>query len=866
MRRILRLLLTSDEQARLFDELDELFRVRAASDGQRAAEQWLRSQHRAAAAYAVRTRLSDVWAAIHAARATSGRDVVAAGRSLVRTPGLTLVIMLTVALGLGTVTALFAAIRSVVVSPLPYDDADAVMWLYTDNPPFKFRFSVADYRALEADHPAFASVAAYQTQEVTAIAGGEPVRVTVKSVTGSYFGLLRQRPALGRLIDSSDDKASTNVIVLTHTYWRQAYGIDPGVIGRSVGLNGVSHTIVGVLEPSRGPLERNVAGFTAERWPEPRRKGPFFTMVLGRLRADVPSDVARETLRATNARLFPIWQTSYQDRNATWNHQSLKDRVVGDVASVLWMLLAGFSIVLLIAVSNAVHLLVSRALDRRREWAIRRALGGSAAQLRRPLVLESVLLMLITGGAAVGIAVAIIGLTQRFGSAYLPRVDEITLSPDVWLLLAALSLCCAMAFLFGGLLPALTADTRLDAHLRSGGRTLTEGRGGRRTRRALVALQLALTTPLLVGAVMATISLRTIASVPLGVDADRLITARVSLTGDRYGSEPLRADFWSRLRERLQQIPGVELAALADSRPPDTAGNLNNFELEDRPTPPNENQPLAVWVSVTPEYFTAAGLRLERGQPLDRWSVDDNTIVVDRAWAARFFPGEDVIGKRLKSGGCTDCPWTTVRGVVGTVKWQGLDAPDDGTVYYPFVDWPNGYVVVRTMGDPAALADDVLRVIRDADGTLAVTQIATGRDVLDATLTTPRYLARVSVVFGALAFVLAGAGLSAILGHFVRQHRNEMGIRMALGGRPRDIQRLVFRQSLSVVGGGLLAGLLLSMVGAGVVASRLYGAADSVAIALAGVAVLTMALAVAVAIPPGRRAARIDPAHILRDG
>lgn len=865
MRLLLWLLLSTEERARLTEALDELTRAHHGGGGQGADRKWLRSQHRAAARYALRSRLSDMAQAVRMRRPVSVREVRHAVTSLARMPGSVLTIVVTIAIGLGAVTALFATIRSVVVSPLPYADAADIAWVYTDNPPFKFRFSVADYRALDADHPAFESVAAYQTQEVTTVAGGQPARVTVKSVTGSYFGVLRQRAALGRLIDPSDDKTGTHIVVLTHAYWQQAYGGNPSVVGQSLSLNGIAHTIIGVLEASRGPLERNVAGFTAERWPEPRRKGPFFTMVLGRIKRDVPDGAVRESLRATNARLFPLWQSSYQDRNATWNYQPLKQRVIGDVAPVLWMLLAGFAVVLMIAVSNAVHLLIARAIDRRREWAIRRALGGSASQLRRPLMLESTLLALVVGVAGVGVSLAIVRLVQRFGSAYLPRVDEIVVTQEAWLLAIGLSFACAMAFLFGGLLPALTSDARLDAHLRGSGRALTEGRGGRRTRRALVSLQLALTTPLLVAAVMTTMSLRTIASVPLGVDADRLVTARVSLTGERYASDAMRADFWPRLLERVQQVPGVTSAALADSRPPDAAGNLNNFDLEDRPTPPDKNQPLSVWVSVTPGFFAAAGMRLERGQPLDRWALDDNTIVVDQAWAARFFPGENVVGKRLRSGGCTDCPWTTVTGVVGTVKWQGLDAPDEGAVYYPFVDWPNGYVVVRTEGDPAALADDIRRVIHEADGTLAVTQVATGRDVLDTTLTTPRYLANVSMGFGALAFLLAAAGLSAILGHFVRQHRTEMGIRLALGGQPRDVQRLVFRHSLSVVGLGLVAGALLAVAAGDVVAARLYGAVNSVGPALAIVVAATMALAVGVAIGPGRLVARIDPARILRD-
>ena len=584
------------------------------------------------------------------------RDLLYSLRSLARTPALAATIILTVGVGLGATTAMVSVVRAVLVNPLPYAAPDELVWIYTDNPPYRFRFSVVDYRALEADHPAFSAVAAYQTSSVTVTDGGSAERVTAKSVTGSYFPLLRQTALIGRVFDAADDSRADNVAVLTAAYWTSRFGNDPSVLGRPITIDGTSYTIVGVLQRTTGPLEQNVAVFTAARWPIPKRKGPFFTMALGRLRPDVSRAAALDTLRATNARLFPIWKSSYQDEKATWGIQDLKARVVGEVGSTLIVVLAAVACVLLIACANAVNLLIARALNRGREIAIRSALGASRGRLLQHLSVESG--VLTAGAAIVGVVVAILAikLVTVYGAGYIPRVGEIRLSGPSLGWLAALAIASGMVIFVGGLVPAMQgAWRRMDSALRSGGRSATDGPAARRLRRALVAAEFALATPLIVAAVLVMLSLDRLSQVSVGIDTERVLTGGVSLSGPGYSREADRKAFWDRSLDRLTALPGVESVALADGRPPADSGNRNNFDLEDHPTPPGQNQPVCTWVAVSPQFFKTVGLPLERGRLLDEFSLRDNVVVVDRAWANRFFPGEEVLGRRFRSGGCTTC-------------------------------------------------------------------------------------------------------------------------------------------------------------------------------------------------------------------
>jgi len=860
--------LVSDSDRRTIEsDLAELHELRRRQVGARAADRWLRRQR---LLYPLHLLGDRVGAVIHERITTMThlwRDVVYSIRGLARTPAVAITIMLTVGVGLGATAGIAAIVRAVLVDPLPYADPGSLVWLYTDSPPFRFRFSVVDYRALEDDHPAMSSVAAYQTNGVTVSdAAGTAERVTARSVTGSYFQLMHQQPHVGRLFDPSDDKRGEAVAVLTYQYWTRRFGQDPAAVGRTITIDGTPYTIVGVLQKTLGPLEHQVALFTAAHWPAPKRKGPFSTMALGRLRPDVSRAVALQMLRATNARLFPIWRSSYQDEKATWGFLNLKERVVGNVGSSLLFVLAAVGCVLLIACANAINLLVARGLGRTRELAIRGALGASRGRLLQHLFAEASVLTVGSAVVGIGVAAATIKIVGLYGGDYIPRIDEIRFS---WPVVQSLAVLAIGSGLLIGLVPALQSSRlRVDRALASGGRSTSDAPSARRLRRLLVAAEFALATPLLVAGALVLQSLDRLSHVPIGIDTGRILTANVSLSGPRYGQDDDRKAFWTRAQERLAALPGVDGAAIADTLPPGQAGNLNNFNLEDHPTPEGQNQPLCPWISTSPGFFKAVGLTLERGRFFDdRDSKPDAppVIVVDRAWADRFFPGLNALGRRLREGGCTDCPWTTVVGVVSTVKYSGLESPDAGTVYSPFASWQNGYVVLRTAFDPARLAPALRQAMTELDPALPISEVATGDQLVAEALLTPRYMTVLIGMFGLTALVLSVVGIYGVMAYFVQQHTRDIGIRLALGGDPSAMRRMVVQQGLVLVLIGTVVGTGAALLAGRLMTTVLFGVAPTDPRTLLSVPVTLMIAATIACLVPARRAARLDPAEILRE-
>lgn len=863
MRWLLRFLSDDDDRQTIESDLAELYDVRRRHAGARAADRWLRRQRRAYVWHLLMDRLS-----AFRPRATTmphlWTDLRYSLRGLMRVPVLSATIVLTVGLGLGVTAAMISIVRTVLVAPLPYTDAASLVWIYTDNPPYRFSLSLVDYRALEADHPAFTAVAASRTNQVTVTEGDHAERVTAKVVSGSYFPLLGQRPQLGRLFDTPDDARDDRLAVLTHAYWTRRFGSDPSVLGRALTIDGTSYTVIGVLPRDAGPLESRVELFTAARWPTPTRKGPFFTTVLGRLRPGVSHEAARTALHATNRRLFPLWRASYQDEKSTWGVQDLKARIVGDVGTTLVFVLAAVGCLLLIACANALNLLIARGLQRTRELAIRSALGASRGRLVQHVLVETT--TLIAGAAAIGagIAWASLRLASAYGRDYIPRIDEVHLSATTLAWLAGLSIASGLVI---GLLPAWHgARPRVDRTLRASGRGMTDGPGARRVRRALVAAEFAMATPLLVAAVLVLSSLDRLTRVPVGMETSHLLTAAVSLSGAPYAQDADRAAFWRRVVDRVAVLPGVESAALADSRPPAESGQRNNFDLEDRPTPAGQNQPICTWVGVSPEFFRAASLRLERGRLLDTRSLQEDIVVVDRAWANRFFPGQEVLGRRFRSGGCTSCPWTTVAGVVGNVKWTGLDAAEDGTVYFPFVDMRDGFVVLRTTSEPASVVSSLRQAIKELDPGLALSRVATGDELMTDALSTPRYLTTLLGVFAAAALMLSVVGIYGVMAHFVQQHTRDIGIRLALGGDPGRERRLVIFQGLRLVAIGVVVGMGVALATGHLMTTLLFGVSPLDLRTLLGVPAALLLVALVACLVPARRAAAIDPARILREG
>jgi putative ABC transport system permease protein len=863
VRWLLRALVDAEDRRSIEADLAELYELRRRMDGEPAARRWLRRQRLIYPWHLLADRMSaSIPRGIHMQHLW--RDVRYSLRSLARVPALTATIVLTVGIGLGATTGMISVVRAVLVKPLPYADAESIYWIYTDTKPFRFRFSVVDYRAFEADHPAFSAIAGYQVNQVTVSGDGAAERVQARSVTGSYFPLLGQRAHIGRLFDASEDARREPAAVLTYGYWMRRFGGDPSVLGRAITIDGTSYTIVGVLQRAVGPYENGTSLFTAAHWPEPKRKGPFFTTAIARLRPGVSRAAARETLSATNRRLFPIWKSSYQDDKAVWNLLPLKERVVGNVGSTLWAVLAAVGCLLLIACANAVNLLVARAMHRDRELAIRGALGASRGRLLQHLMAETTVLALAAALVGTGIAIGSIALVTAYGGDYIPRLDEVRLGPGELGWLGLLTLGSALLL---GLVPASHGSRlKITGALTAGGRSASDAPAIRRVRRMLVAAEFALATPLVVAAVLVGTSLNQLAHVDVGVSTDRVLTAGVSLPSGRYPKDTDRAAFWQRALERVRALPGVESAALADSRPPRDSGNLNNFDLEDKPALPGQNQPICTWVGASPGFFRTVGLKLEKGRLLDEHSLRDNAVVVDRAWAERFFPGQAVIGRRFREGGCTECDWTVVVGLVGNVRWTGLEATQrDGTVYFPLVDLPSAYFVLHTAAAPSSVSGALRQAVADLDPQLALTDMASGDELVDAALSQPRYLSVLIGMFAVTALVLSIVGVYGVMAYFVQQHSRDIGIRLALGGDPSRVRRMVVLHGLQFVAVGVAAGVAAALAASRLLESLLFGVSATDVRTIVGVPAALMVVAIAACLVPARRAARLDPAVILRE-
>jgi putative ABC transport system permease protein len=791
-------------------------------------------------------------------------------RSLLRAPVLTLTIIVTVGLGLGATAAIFSAVSAALLRPLPYDEPENLVRIYTDTPPFKFRFSAADYLAFTEQQTRFERHATFTDRNVSYANGEMAELLRTRVVSWGFFSTLGIPPLLGRDFNEQDGRVgSPQVVLASHTFWQRRLGARPDAVGQTVLLDGAEFAIVGVLPPAGGPLEQRFDLFLIQQFTPPRRKGPFFYSVIARLRDGADRSVAAAELHSLNRALFPIWQSSYQDDKSTWKMEDLKTNLVGDVGTLAGLALAAVALVWLIACANASNLLIARVTSRRQELAVRAALGASRGRVLRYLFAESALLA--SGAVVLGMTVAWAGmqLLQTQGAGYFPRTQEIRFDAPLLWLIATLAASSALIF---GLVPALNATGgSVDAALRSG-RTVAGGAGVRQLRRGLVAAQFAIATPLLIVAALLLTSLERLRQVDVGVDAAQVLTGSIRLPGAQYTDNGRITAFWEQLQRRIEGLPGVVSVAFADGLPPNTAGQHNNFNLEQYPAGPGESQPVTPWLAVTPSYVQTLGLKLIEGRLLDARDTQlqieeqaQRSVMVDSAWARRFFPNESAIGKRFRSGGCTDCPWTSIVGVVSDVKYDGIAQPNAGTVYTAMMPSPARFVIVKTQRDPLAIAPALQQVIREVEPAAPLSNVATLTSLFEQSLGRPQSLSLLVSSFAAVALLLSVIGIYGVMGYYVQQHLKEISIRMALGGTQGDVMKLVIGQGMTVVVAGTIAGLAIAVATTRLMSSLLFdvGAADPGAYLVAAAVLLSVAvLACAV---PALRAMRLQPAAVLRN-
>jgi predicted permease len=792
-------------------------------------------------------------------------DLRVGWRGLLRAPFLALAIVTTVGLGIGGTAAIFAAVDAALLRPLPYLQPERLVRIYTDTPPFRFRFSVVDYLALESQQTSFEGLATYTDRVMTFSDGESAALVTGRLVSWRYFRVLGLAPELGRAFSSTDGQpGSPPSVIVSHAFWRSRLGARPESVGRPIRLDGAEYVVAGVLPARVGPLEQRQDFFVVQRFDTPTRRGPFLYTVVGRLRSGVDRSVAEQELHAINRRIFPLWKASYQDEKATWSMLDLKAHVVGTSSTTAGLALAAVALVWLIACVNASSLLLARISRRRPELAMRTALGASRGRLVRFLLAESGLLALASVAVGVAVGSAGIALLRSVGAPYFPRAHEIAFDGAVVWLLCGLGVTSALIF---GLVPALHGSgARADA-TQGSQRTSTASAGVRRLRSILVGSQFAVATPLLVVAALLLVTLNGLKAVDIGFDGRTVLTGSIRLPSAQYRDEALVRGTWDEIERRVAALPGVSGVAFADGLPPSDVGNFNNFDLEDFPATPGKAQPVTPWVATTPGYFDVLGLALLEGRLLDERDGQQEelmSVVVDRAWARRFFPNESAVGKRFREGGCTTCPWTTVVGVVSEVKYDGLDKPDRGTVYWPLVGSLSRYLVVRTRQGPALLLPALHRVVRDLAPGAPLTDTATIDELAAQSLERPQSLSFLVAAFALIALVLSAIGVYAVMNYYVQQHLKEMSIRMALGGSRGDVVRLVVSQGMAVVAAGVAAGLVIAFWTSGLTESLLFQVRASDPFVFVTIAALLSLVALGACLLPAVRAAAVEPAALLR--
>jgi predicted permease len=801
-------------------------------------------------------------------------------RQLRRSPGFAAVALLTLALGIGATTAIFSVVRGVLLRPLPYGHPDRVVMVWNRWTGYEHTWispaELFDYRKAKG----LAAVAAFTLDAANLEGEHGAERVAAGDVTPGTFDVLGVSAEKGRTFREEEGRPGgpNAVVILSDELWRRRYGADPTVVGRRIVVDGAPRTVVGILPPGvRLPLQFG-SDRPAEMFvplvldPANLSRGSHYLYGVGRLAPGATAASVTAELRTIVGRVRA--ETGAYPPQMHFEPFALPvlDQVVGSVRAALWVLLGAVGFVLLIACVNIANLLLARLEARRREFAVRSALGAGRASLARQLFVEGS--VLAVGGAVLGLGVALsaIRVLSALGGGSVPRLGDVRLDLPVLLVTMLLTAGCALFFALAPLLH-LGRD-RLAGRLREGGRGSVGGGPRLRLRRAMVGVQAMLALVLLVGAGLLARSFWGLAAVDPGVRAGGVLSFRISLPSAEFPQDADVIGFYDRLLDRLRRIPSVQGAGAVRELP--LSGSIGdwNFHIEGR-QPPAHRSFTADWQFATPGYFRAAGIPLISGRTFR--TTDDarapGAIVIDQAFADRFWPGESPLGHRIRIGAGDGVPWMTVVGVVGTVRYNTLTESPHPTWYIPEAQsatiWRGPMrslsVLVRTSGDPRSLVGPVRGVMHDLDPRVPLARVASLDDVVSSARATPRFLMSVLVAFAVLATLLAAIGLYGVTAYYVRQRDREVAVRMAMGARAGQVVGLVLRQGLLPVGAGLAGGLIVAVVASRALGSLLYGvgALDPltytvVALGFALVAVLACAL-------PARRATRLHPATVLRE-
>ncbi len=807
------------------------------------------------------------------------QDVRYAIRTLQRNPGFAFIGILTLGLGIGANTAIFTVVDAVLLKPLPYPDPDRLLTLW-ERPRFdgsEDAVSPSNFYDWHEQSQSFTAMAAIDPYPdfILDSANSGAQRLSGADVTADFFSLLGTRMELGRDFRAEEDRPERNhVVILGYATWQRYFGGRRDIVGQSVALNNASYTVVGVL-PRDFSFVSKAADYHARNQfelfrpmalpapPPAWMRGTHPLCVIARMKPGVRLEQSQADLTRIAANLERLYPNYDKGMGAT--AVPLEQHVVADVRSALLVLLAAVALLLLITCANIANLLLTRAVARAREIALRAALGASRRRIVRQLITESLVLTAAGFLLAVILAYSAVPAIVRHLPADLPRRPEIAVDGRVLLFTGAVALLAGLLF---GLAPAISAG----GALRQSGRGITTGRS--RLRGALVTAQVAIAFVLLAAAGLMARSLWNLLQVPPGFQPRHLLTARLSLPpqytkGYPFGTGAHReiSAYQQRLLDRVRTIPGVASAAFAAYLPLSGADNMWAFQVEGRPPKPPGEFDVTHYRPVGAGYFETLGIPLDRGRTFTAADNEDGLMVVaiDQSMAHKFWPDSDPLGQRLRFG---DDRWRTIVGIVGNVHHDGLDVPAAPEMYIPYSQVPNvearPTIVLRTSIDAWSLAAPLRNAVAAVDPSVPVDQIATMQDVLMKSAGQPRFRTAVILTFSLLALFVASLGLYGAINYAVSQRMPEFGIRIALGATRGSVVQSIFGQAGKMVAAGIVLGLAGAALLARTVASVLYGIKPLDGITLAAVAMTLGLVAAAAVFWPARKAGKVDPMEWLR--
>ncbi len=814
------------------------------------------------------------------------QDLRYGARMLFKNPGITFVVILALALGIGANTAIFSVVDAVLLRPLPYPESDRLVLLNeTSKAMDEISVSYPNFTDWRNQNHVFENIGVYNRSSYNLTGVGDAERIVTGQVSADMFAALRANPAMGRLFTNDEDKpGGTPVVLLSHPLWQRRFGGQANILNQQLMLNNKSYTVIGIMPegfqfPTRVEMWVPVGQLSGEASWQSRGNHPGLYGVA-RLKPGVTFAQAKAEMDTIGANL----EKQYQDSNAGngIGLHPLLEVFVGDVRRPLWVLFAAVAFVLLIACANIANLLLARAQSRQKEMAIRSAMGAGRWRIARQLLTESVLLALIGGTLGMLVAQWGVKLILYISPDALPRSKEIGLDWRVLAFTIGLSFVTGLLF---GLVPALQAGV-VDVH-----ETLKEtGRGtsGRHwLRSSLVVVEVATTLVLLVGAGLMIRSFYRLQKVNPGFSYDHLTSFTVALPQKKYAESEQREQFYNRLLENLRGLPGVEATAAASGLPLGNNGWQTSFVIDGRPRPPREQTPLMEACLVTPDYFKAMNIPVKSGRVFDShddrsWiagkdlsKLDDdekeiaplNSIVIDEEFARRYWPGEEAVGKRIAMGSEKDPRFLTVLGVVGRVKMEGLGTDSKRVQgYFPFAQIPGGgmTVILKAAGDPNQLIAAVRQQVKAIDPDQPIYSVRTMDDIRSESVAPERLNLTLLSIFAGLALVLAVVGIYGVMSYTVTQRTHEIGIRMAIGAQPRDVFRMVIGQGMMLAFIGVVCGLIGAFGLTRLMASMLFGVEPTDPVTFAAIAVLLTGVALVACYVPGRRATKVDPVVSLR--